>query len=155
MAVDFADLQDAGRALAQVVGDAADLTFDGVLAVGEPGMSVARSMIASWPEAAVDLVLLGIARTDEDVVVGPIDEESVRGRRVLVVDAGVETGRSAMMVAAALKAAGVAAMSLAVPVCPRQAEPMLLRAYGQVVAVVRPLGRRSLTWHYGSMDLTH
>lgn len=58
MAVDFADLQDAGRALAQVVGDAADLTFDGVLAVGEPGMSVARSMIASWPEAAVDLLSL-------------------------------------------------------------------------------------------------
>ena len=41
---------------------------------------------------------------------------------------------------------------LAVPVCPREALADLALRYDDVVAPVRPLVRRSLTWHYETFD---
>ena len=67
---------------------------------------------------------------------------------MLVVDDGVETGTAARAVVAALREAGAAYVALAVPVCPREAEADLRRRYDDVIAVTKPLVRRSLRWHY-------
>jgi len=90
--------------------------------------------------------LLVVSTTDAGVSVEvPVD---VSGRRVLVIDEGVVTGTAARAVAAALREAGAAYVALAVPVCPREAEADLRRRYDDVIAVTKPLVRRSLRWHY-------
>ena len=77
-----------------------------------------------------------------------IAPSGVAGRTVVVVDDAVETGTAARLVATALREAGAARLVLAVPVCPRETEAVMLRDYDEVVAVARPLARRALTWHY-------
>ncbi len=74
------------------------------------------------------------------------------GRCVVVIDDGVETGTAARAAASALRESGVESLLLAVPVCPREALADLQHRYDQVVAVVRPLARRSLAWHYADFD---
>ena len=68
----------------------------------------------------------------------------------MVVDRGVETGQSALLAAVALREAGFTELVLAVPVCPRQTEVDLVSEYAEIVAVHRPLARRSLQWHYAA-----
>ena len=70
---------------------------------------------------------------------------------VVVIDDGVETGTAAAAAAEVLRDAGARRLTLAVPVCPRDAEVGLLDRYDDVVAVVRPLVRRSLRWHYETL----
>lgn len=67
----------------------------------------------------------------------------------LVVADGVETGRAAAAVASTLAQAGWHRRWLAVPVCPRQSRPALEQRYEKIIALVTPLARRSLRWHYG------
>lgn len=67
---------------------------------------------------------------------------------LVVADDGVETGTAALALGRHLRDGGVRRLVLAVPVCPRQAEPALRTLYDEVIAVVRPLARRSLHWHY-------
>ncbi|MBI1350114.1 MAG: hypothetical protein GC156_03250 [Actinomycetales bacterium] len=78
--------------------------------------------------------------------------EGLAGHCVVVLDDGVETGTAARAAASALREAGAAALVLAVPVCPREALADLQHRYDAVVAVVRPLARRALTWHYADFD---
>jgi putative phosphoribosyl transferase len=51
-----------------------------------------------------------------------------------------------------MRASGAARLVLAVPVCPREALADLALRYDEVVAVARPLARRSLAWHYDDFD---
>ncbi|NBO46181.1 MAG: hypothetical protein EBU85_04095 [Actinobacteria bacterium] len=39
-------------------------------------------------------------------------------------------------------------LMLAVPICPRDVSAGLAPLYDEVVAVLRPMVRRALTWHY-------
>jgi phosphoribosylpyrophosphate synthetase len=80
--------------------------------------------------------------------VSTLAEDMLTNRLVIVVDDGVETGRAAFGIGSALRTRNVRSLWLAVPVCPRQSEVTLVRVYDQVLAVVRPLARRSLRWHY-------
>jgi putative phosphoribosyl transferase len=59
---------------------------------------------------------------------------------------------SAAAASAALRNSDVGRLLLAVPVCPRDALEHLQRRYDLVVAVAKPMGRRSLTWHYADFD---
>ncbi len=94
----------------------------------------------------VEVTPLVTSRDDDGVRVEvPVD---VAGRRVVVIDDGVETGTAARAVADALRAAGATHVVLAVPVCPREIEAGLRPRYDDVIAVTRPLVRRSLRWHY-------
>lgn len=68
------------------------------------------------------------------------------GKRVLVVDDGVETGRKALEIARSL--GSHIEKHLAVPVCSREIESLLLGEFAKVYAVKRPFVRRSLDWHY-------
>lgn len=137
----FADLGEAGRALAARLGPAPTGSLD-LIAVVPGGVPVALEIADAWrcPVATIDLV------RDGDVRPGPVPE--VRDGYVHVVDDGVETGTAARVVGAALRAAGASRIVLAVPVCPRQAAASLALVYDEIVAIERPLGGRSLRWHY-------
>jgi predicted phosphoribosyltransferase len=140
--VRFADFADAGRQLAALLPP--ELVVDAVL-VGVPpgGVKVAAAV---GELLGLPLETLLVAVTDQGVTVEvPIDLD---GRRVVVVDDGVETGTAARAVVTALRAAGAEYVVLAVPVCPREAEADLRRRYDDVIAVTKPLVRRSLRWHY-------
>ena len=138
----FADLADAGRRLAALLPPD---VVDGCVLVGVPPRGVTVGA-AVGEQLGLPLQALDVTVTDEGVTVEvPVD---VSGRRVVVVDDGVETGTAARAVVTALRAAGAAYVVLAVPVCPREVEADLGRRYDDVIAVTKPLVRRSLRWHY-------
>lgn len=146
----FADRRTAGEELAPLVaqalaGSGGSAPGGGTLLLGvTPGGVPVAAEVAR--RLGVEVIELPIDRTDSGVDVRlPVE---MAGRTVVVVDDGVETGTAAAAVATALRAAGVARSVLAVPVCPRDVEATLLSRYDEIVAVVRPLGRRALRWHY-------
>ena len=140
----FVDLADGGRQLAALLGET--VTEDTLLVAVPPGGVPVGAAVGEVLGRVVSP--LSVSRDDSGVLVAiPID---VAGRRVVVVDDGVETGTAARAVVAALREAGAAHVVLAVPVCPREAEADLGRRYDAVLAVERPMVRRSLRWHYES-----
>ena len=143
----FVDLADGGRRLAELL--TPEVVADAVLlAVPPGGVRVAAAMADALGTDVPHLVVrhLVVSRLDDGVTVEvPVD---VTGRRVVVIDDGVETGTAARAVAAAVREAGAAYLVLAVPVCPREVEADLRQRYDAVIAVTRPLVRRSLRWHY-------
>jgi predicted phosphoribosyltransferase len=143
----FAHLADAGGRLAEVLSAAsADLREACLVAIIPNGVPVAEAVAD-----ALDLPLLG-AGLDREGDPRVVDIPDVGGRTVIVVDDGVETGTASTLIGAALRRAGATRLILAVPVCPREAEPALRAIYDEVVAVDRPLARRDLRWHYSTFD---
>lgn len=138
----FADLADGGRHLAAIL--PGDLVASALLVAVPPGGVPVGAAVGEVLGLAV--MPLGVTRDDDGVRVQVTLD--VAGRDVVVVDDGVETGTAARAVALALREAGAARVVLAVPVCPREAEADLRRVYDDVLAVDRPLVRRSLRWHY-------
>ena len=147
MARDFRDGADAGEQLGMVV----PADFDYVVAV----LPTSR-IIAEKVAQALSLPLVGLDRIITDDIAEPVRIELhldgiVNSARLLVVDDAVETGRTSVVISHALKAAGFPNFSLAVPVCPRDSEYLVRDHFEQVIAVVRPLMRRSLSWHYAQV----
>jgi predicted phosphoribosyltransferase len=147
----FADLADGGRRLAAAVGDAvAHWDEPCLVAIMPNGVPVAQALASDPTIPAMGPILgIGLVREGEPTVVEVPD---VLGRPCIVVDDGVETGTAARLVGSALRQAGAPRLLLAVPVCPREAEPGLARIYDSIVAVDRPLVRRDLRWHYDHFD---
>jgi predicted phosphoribosyltransferase len=138
---DFADLDDAGRRLAALPALEA-LVDHAVVAVVPNGVPAGTAVADRLGKLAS-----GAIRREVDGA--PVFEILGQpGPRVVVVDDGVETGTAAMALGSALRAAGAERLVLAVPVCPREIEPLLRGIYDEVIAVVRPLARRSRQWHY-------
>jgi len=138
----FLDLSDGGRQLAALISP--ELVADCLLVAVPSGGAVVAAALGDVLDLEPEELV--VTSTDDRVLVEvPVD---VSGRRVLVVDEGVETGTAARAVVAALREAGAAYVVLAVPVCPREAEADLRRRYDDVIAVTKPLARRSLRWHY-------
>lgn len=73
---------------------------------------------------------------------------AVAGRRVVVVDDGVATGRTARAVGSWLAAAGAAGAVLAAPVGPAESATGLVPPYDTVVLAVRPAAFRAVGDHY-------
>jgi predicted phosphoribosyltransferase len=147
----FADRRAAGRALAGLVVEAlAASTAPGaaeplLLGVDPGGLPVALEVGAAL---GVPVTALPVQRTDSGVEV--LLPAGLAHRLVVVVDDGVETGTAAMAIGQAVREGGAAGLMLAVPVCPREAMAVLALRYDRVVAVVRPLARRDLRWHYAT-----
>jgi predicted phosphoribosyltransferase len=142
--VRFADLADAGRQLAALLPP--DIVDGCMLVAVPPGGVKVGAAVAEL--VGLPLQTLEVTVTDHGVVVeASLDLE---GRRVIVIDDGVETGTAAHAVVTALRSAGAAYVVLAVPVCPREVEAELRRRYDDVIAVTKPFVRRSLRWHYES-----
>jgi predicted phosphoribosyltransferase len=140
--VTFLDLADGGRALAPLV-EALRTPETLVVSAGVGGLVTGAAVADAL---GIQVTPLTTTRSESGVSVEiPVD---VVGLRVIVVDDGVETGTAARAAAAALREAGAHYIVLAVPVCPREAEADLQSRFDEVVAVERPLVRRSLRWHY-------
>ena len=140
---DFLDLADAGAQLApHVVGRAEDPLILAVVPNGVPVAAVVATVIGA------PLQELTVIRSEDGVTVSGVPD--VAGRDVIVIDDGVETGTAARAIAHALRDRDPATLILAVPVCPRQEGSSLALLYDEVIAVVQPLARRSLRWHYAN-----
>ncbi|MHB1068197.1 MAG: phosphoribosyltransferase family protein [Candidatus Nanopelagicales bacterium] len=145
---DFASLADGGRRLAPVLAEAVGGLPGVVLLAAIPnGVPVA---LGAAETLALEVSGLAVERSEAGACVPA--RPDLAGRHVVVVDDGVETGRVARAAAASLRASGVASLRLAVPVCPREAEADLQHRYDEVIAVVRPMARRDLAWHYAAFD---
>jgi predicted phosphoribosyltransferase len=139
----FVDLADGGRRLAAILPDG--LVERSLLVRIGKGGQVTGAAVAE--ALGVEVVAVPTERGDDGVHVD-VSGVDVAGREVVVIDDGVETGTAAMVAASALRDAGAIGLVLAVPVCPRDSEVALRMRYDDVIAVTRPLVRRSLHWHY-------
>lgn len=150
----FANLAEGGVAVAELLSPPSEAI---VLAILPNGVPPALEIAARH-----GLAVYGV-RLDRDDVVQVIElvvasdgaaaGVNVTGRAVIVVDDGVETGSAAHVVGRALRDAGAASLILAVAVCPREGEARLALLYDEIVAVDRPMVRRSLRWHYEDFDV--
>lgn len=143
----FANLADAGERLAPSLRDRIGKWDDPcLLAIIPNGVPVAEPLADGLQ---LPLLAAPIDRSG-DPTVGALPR--LDGRTVIVVDDGVETGTAARLVGEAARAVGAAYVVLAVPVCPREAQPAMDRVYDEVLALERPLVRRDLRWHYDDFD---
>lgn len=139
----FADLADGGRRLAAILPDGL-VERSLLVRIGQGGLVTGAAVADAL---GVEVLAVPTMRADDGVHVD-VSGIDVAGREVLVIDDGVETGTAAMVAASALREAGAVGLVLAVPVCPRESEVSLRLRYDDVIAVTRPLVRRSLRWHY-------
>jgi predicted phosphoribosyltransferase len=154
----FENLFDAGIELGSLLREQhSDLISDALIACVLPnGVPVALGIESVV--GARELFGIQLMRTDESVVLDPdflssFDKSLVEGKRVILVDDGVETGTAAKMCGQWLTSLNVSELVLAVPVCPRTAMNQLQFLFTDIVSVQSPLGARSLAWHYTDFDV--
>lgn len=148
---DFRDRHDAGHRLAahphlaHLLEQAAPWTIAAVM----PGGAAGAAVVAQHWSLPIIPVTRVASQQDPESVDFTCDGDP--GTHVLLIDDGVETGTAARAASQALRAAGAHHIVLAVPVCSHQAEADLAGVVDEVIAVVRPLARRALTWHYDDL----
>jgi len=154
----FGNLFDAGMELGSLLNQGhSDLISDSLIACVMPnGVPVALGIESVV--GARNLLGIHLSRTTQSVILDPefaenFDVNLVAGKRVIVVDDGVETGTAAMVCGTWLTSLGVAELVLAVPICPRTAMNQLQFLFPKIVSVASPLGARSLAWHYTDFDV--
>lgn len=153
---EFADLADGGRKLIPYVRAAvsdvspADLA---IVAIVPNGVPAAKALAADLGATVIPLMVFRPMAPDGSGRVEPVVEqrddlaEVLAGKTVVVVDDAVETGAATRAVGATLRPL-CSRLMLAVPICPRDVSAGLVPLYDEVVAVLRPMVRRSLSWHY-------
>ena len=141
----FANLADAGDRMAPLL---ADLPTDSLLIAIMPSGIAVACRIAK--QTRMDVGAAFLEHTDDGVRVSELPP--VDGRTVVIVDDGIETGTAVRAVVEAVLAAGAARVIVAMPVVPREVEAWLGLMVDQVIAIERPLVRRSLAWHYEEFD---
>jgi len=143
----FTNLEAAGAALAIEVKAHLAKSFPDVsplvLAVIPNGAPVALPVARAL---GVQAHALGVQRSEEGVEI--VELPDVQNRLVMVIDDGVETGTVARAVVGPIRDAGAARVILAVPVCSRELLAQLCLKYDEVIALVKPMARRSLAWHF-------
>lgn len=143
----FANLEAAGAALAIEVKDHFAKFFPEVtpmvLAVIPNGVPVALPVAGSF---GVQVLALEVQRSAQGVEI--VELPNVQGQVLIVVDDGVETGTVARAVVGPVRDAGAAHVILAVPVCSRELLAQLVVMYDEVIALAKPMARRSLAWHF-------
>lgn len=141
----FANLADAGDRLAPLL---ADLPTDSLLiAIMPSGIAVACRVAK---QTRMDVGAAFLDKDGDEVRVTELPP--VEGRTVVIVDDGIETGTAARAVVQAVREAGATRVIVAMPVVPREVEAWLDLMVDQVIAIDRPLARRSLAWHYAEFD---
>jgi len=137
----FANIADAGDRLAPLLADA---PADALLVPIMPSGIAVACRIAK--KTHLDVGATFVERDETGVRVVELPE--IVGRTAVIVDDGVETGTAVRAVVEAVRSAGAARIIVAMPVLPREAEAWLAPMVDEVIAIDRPLGRRSLSWHY-------
>lgn len=158
MSVKFENLFDGGIELGSLLREEhSDLIHDALIACVMPnGVPVALGIESVV--GARDLFGIHLSRTTQSVILDPeftenFDVSLVEGKRVIMVDDGVETGTTAMVCGTWLTSLGVNELVLVVPVCPRTAMNQLQFLFPKIVSVQSPLSARSLAWHYTDFDV--
>lgn len=145
---DFANLRDGGRRLGDELRDLVASLADPVLVPAIPnGVPVVAGVLDVLD---LPVIALPVVRGDDGVTIAPLP--AIAGRDAIVVDDGVETGTVARSAVTALRESDAASVSLAAPVCSREVRADLDLRYDAVVAVVQPMVRRDLSWHYDDFD---
>ena len=160
----FANLRDGGVQLASellsapLLADVYALTLAPIMPNGVPVALGLLAQLRSENGLQVRIEPIEATRTDDGLTITgvPQSQDAV----IVVVDDGVETGTAALAAGRALRNRQGSQLGerqlvlvLAVPVCPHQAVPDLTRVFDAVVAVHRPIGRRSLSWHFVDFDV--
>jgi putative phosphoribosyl transferase len=144
------DLADGGRQLVAALGATAPPTDDTIMVAILPGGApVARVVRETYN---LDLLAARVDKGDTGIsvdIVGIGDLRVLAGRRLLVIDDGVESGRAARAVLDCLRYAEPAHITFAVPVCPAAATHELLQFADVLVAPHRPATPRPLSAEYG------
>ena len=141
---DFDDLVDGGRALVPLISGRVgveDTLVLGVVPNGTPAaIEVGRTL---------RLPVRGIGIDRDAAAIRDIRLPRLDGfGHLVVVDDAVESGTAAVAIGHAVRSASSARLTLAVPVCPTDALPLLDSLFDEVVAAVRPTVWRSLSTHY-------
>lgn len=160
----FANLRDGGVQLASellsapLLADAYAMTLAPIMPNGVPVTLGMIDGLASRTSLRMRIEPLDVIRSGDGIQIGAVP--AIVDDLVVVVDDGVETGTAALASGRALRDVLTPnekgrrpALLLAVPVCPHQALPDLLGIFDAVIAVHRPLARRSLSWHYVNFDV--
>ncbi len=145
---DFINLEAAGVRLAELVEEVPVA----VIAIVGQGAEIAVAIAKKFQVPVLAAILERNFETHEVISV-EVPNSIAQGLHYVVDDA-VETGHTTTAVFAALRACGYENLRLAVPVAPRDSESKLLPMTGPVTAVVRPMVRRSLAWHYEEVPNT-
>lgn len=150
----FSNIEDGGRQLGGYVRrylysepDEMALT---VAPITPNGVPVLAGMRDALPEHSMSGLLTD--RSSAGCSITVMDPALITGRRVIVIDDGVETGTAARAAYIAVRALDPGQILLAVPVCPRQTMAELALHYDDIIAVQTPLGRRALRWHFQDFD---
>lgn len=154
VARDFRDRHDAGHRLAvhPHLTHALEQGGDWVVAAVMPGGAPVAAVIASHWALPMTPMHRDLSDGEHHLPAFTVEAGHVSGRDILLVDDGVETGTASRACAAVLRSAGAGRIVLTVPVCSHQAQADLVGHVDEVIALVRPLARRALIWHYDVLD---
>ena len=141
----FANLADAGDRLAPLL---ADLPRESLLIAIMPSGIAVACRIAK--QTRMDVGAAFLEHHDSGVRVTELPP--VEGRSVVIVDDGIETGTAVRAVVQAVREAGAARVTVAMPVVPKEVQAWLDLMVDEVIAIDQPLARRSLAWHYEEFD---
>ena len=145
---DFHNLDDAGEQLASLLVDQPTA----IIALIGQGAEIAVKIAKKF---GVEIIPAVIEREKESREVLSVDiQPCTKSGLMYIVDDAVETGHTTLKAWNALLKAGYRDAKIAVPVCPRDTASLLLPTVGEIVAVKRPMIRRSLGWHYEELPAT-
>ena len=142
MSKDFLNLEDAGHQLAEIV----DAKPVAVIALVGQGAEIAIALARKFEVPVIPSVITRDSVTNE--VIGVAIPAATQSGLVYMVDDAVETGHTTRVAFTAATQAGFTDIRVAVPVCPRDTGSELFPITGDIIAVKRPMVRRSLSWHY-------
>ncbi|MEY4348652.1 MAG: Phosphoribosyl transferase domain [Actinomycetota bacterium] len=145
---DFANLHDAGVQLAEILEEQPTA----VIAIVGQGAEIAIEVARKFHVPVIAVVLERDSATNEILSID-VTETSTAGLHYVVDDA-IETGQTTLRVLEVLQSSGYTNLRVAVPISPRDTQSLLLPVSGPIIAVKRPMVRRSLSWHYEEVPAT-
>ncbi len=117
------------------------------------GLNARGQLVASSVAHALGVFCepVAIMKTTDSVTTTAMPE--TLGRTVVVVDDGVESGKAARTIGAAIRATGASRMVFAAPVCPQERIDELAAIYDQVIVLHVCTDGLPLAGHYQDFDL--
>jgi predicted phosphoribosyltransferase len=147
----YDDLGDGGRALCDALQEELpELGSDALVVAPLSAGAIVGRVVADT--LGLQVLGLRIDANDEGTRVELVGAEpaQLRGRVVVLVDAGVQSGSTALNAIAFLRSLEPARLVFAVPTCHAQAAADLMPLVDVLVAPHRPFTPRTLRWEYKS-----
>jgi predicted phosphoribosyltransferase len=145
----YDDLVDGGRALCEALQEELpELGSDAVVVAPLAAGAVVGRVVADG--LGLQTVALRVSETDAGTRVELVgaDPAQLQGKVLLLVDAGVQSGGTALNAIAFLRALQPSRLVMAVPTCHAQGAADLMPLVDVLVAPHRPFTPRTLRWEY-------